>query len=256
MFPKIAPTDETENKLVADALHYAERGWLVFPLHAVKDGKCTCAKADCNSPAKHPRTAQGLKQARKDFDLVENLFSSFTYASANIGVCTGKGSNLVVVDIDAAKGGQIEELYSFVSQETLEKTLRVKTGGGFHLYFAYPLNAEIRNSTDKLGSKIDVRGEGGYVVAPPSMHISGKQYEFLNNNNLMPFPQAFIEKLNKSELRTTNGTERGKLIESESFLDGSRNDSLARIADHFADPTTTCRPLYDDLLDKLADSGK
>lgn len=228
MFPKLAPNDE--NQLVADALHYAERGLLVFPLHAVKDGKCTCAKADCTSPAKHPRTKHGLTQASDDLNFVNNLFSCFTYASANIGVRTGKESNLVVVDIDTAKGGRIEELYSFVSQETLEKTLRVKTGGGFHLYFVYPPNAEIRNSADKLGSKIDVRGDGGYVVAPPSMHISGKQYEFLNDNKLLPFPQAFIEKLKKDERRRANDTEHGKPLESESFLNGSRNDSLARVA--------------------------
>ena len=61
MLPKLAPTDETENKLVADALRYARSGFQVFPLHAVKDGRCTCAKADCKSPAKHPRTVQGLK---------------------------------------------------------------------------------------------------------------------------------------------------------------------------------------------------
>ncbi len=228
MLPKLAPTDE--NKLVADALHYAERGLLVFPLHAVKDGRCTCAKADCSSPAKHPRTKHGLTQASNDLDYVNSLFGCFTYASANIGVRTGKESNLVVVDVDAAKGGRIEELYDFVPKEILEKTLWVKTGGGFHLYFAYPPNDEIRNSADKLGSKIDVRGDGGYVVAPPSMHISGKQYEFLNENNLMPFPQAFVEKLKKDERRSDTGTERGKPLESETFLDGSRNDSLARVA--------------------------
>ncbi len=230
MFPKLSPNDGIENALVADALNYAKSGFLVFPLHAVKDGKCTCAKADCSSPAKHPRTVHGLTQASNDLDYVKSLFGCFTYASANIGVRTGKESNLVVVDIDTAKGGRIEELYGYVSQETLEKTLRVKTGGGFHLYFAYPPDAEIRNSADNLGSKIDVRGNGGYVVAPPSMHISGKKYEFLNDNKLLPFPQAFVEKLKKDEPRTTNGTERGKSFESESFLDGSRNDSLARVA--------------------------
>ena len=64
-----ASESKTENQLVADALRYAESGLLVFPLHAVKDGKCTCAKADCNSPAKHPRTVHGLKQASKDLNL-------------------------------------------------------------------------------------------------------------------------------------------------------------------------------------------
>ncbi len=219
-----------ENKLVADALKYAKFGLLVFPLHAVKDGKCTCGKADCSSPAKHPRTVQGLKQASRDMNFVKNLFSSFNYLSANIAVCTGKESNLVVVDIDSAKGGRIEELYNFVSQDILEKTLWIKTGGGFHLYFRFPPSAEIRNSAGKLGKNIDVRGEGGYVVAPPSMHISGKQYEFLNENNVMPFPKAFIEKLNKSEPRTENSFLNGKTIQADSYSEGNRNSALTSVA--------------------------
>jgi len=230
MIPKLAPNDESENKLVSDALNYAKSGLLVFPLHAVKDGKCTCAKSDCKAPAKHPRTAHGLTQASNDLNYVKYLFSCFTYASANIGIRTGKESNLVVVDVDSGKGGRIEDLYNFVPKDTLEKTLWVKTGGGFHLYFIYPPNDEVRNSTSKLANKIDVRGKDGYVVAAPSMHISGKRYEFLNKNNLMPFPEAFIEKLNTGEPITDNGAKGSKSNEPEFFLDGSRNDSLARIA--------------------------
>ncbi len=133
----------TKNELVADVLHYAKKGFSVFPLHAVKNGRCTCAKSDCNAPAKHPRTTHGLKQATRDLQLVKNLFSNFTYASANIGIRTGRESNLVVVDIDTAKGGRIEELYKLVPKKILEKTLQVKTGSGFHLYFIYPEKSEI-----------------------------------------------------------------------------------------------------------------
>lgn len=220
---------ETENQLVIDALQYAKKGLLVFPLHAVKDGKCTCGKADCGSPAKHPRTVNGLKQASKDLIFVRSLFSNFTYASANIAVLTGEESNLVVVDIDVAKGGQIEDLYKFVPKEILEKTLWIRTGGGFHLYFRFPPNAEIRSSAGKLGTNIDVRGSGGYVVAPPSMHISGKQYEFINDNKLMPFPQAFIEKLSE-EPRTENGDSKGDTFQVHSYTEGTRNDSLTKVA--------------------------
>ena len=220
---------ESKNPLVADALRYAEKGWLVFPLHAVKDGKCTCVHNDCASPGKHPRTVHGLKQANKDLQSVKNLFSNFTYQSANIAICTGRASNLIVVDVDAAKGGQVKELYRLVPKETLAKTLWVKTGGGYHLYFSCPQDIEIRNSVDKLGTYIDVRGEGGYVVAPPSMHISGKPYEFLNNSDLMPFPQAFIEKLNTERTQAKNNGKASSL-EMNIYCDGQRNDSLASIA--------------------------
>lgn len=230
MLPKLLPNIETENQLVADALKYAQFGFLVFPVHTVKDGKCTCGKDDCSSPAKHPRTVRGLKQASKDLNFVKNLFGNFNYRSANIAIRTGKESNLVVVDVDSTKGGRIEDLYNFVPKEILEKTLWIKTGGGFHLYFAFPQTVEIRNSTSKLGNKIDIRGEGNYVVAPPSMHISGKHYEFFNNNDILPFPQAFIEKLNKPEAQAEKNLSNGKPLQADLYSEGTRNDSLTSVA--------------------------
>jgi hypothetical protein len=52
----------------------------------------------------------------------------------------------------------------------------VKTARGWHLYFQYPEGLEIRNSTSKVGPGIDVRGEGGYCIVPPSIHPSGATY--------------------------------------------------------------------------------
>lgn len=221
---------ENENQLITDALHYAKQGLLVFPVHTGKNGKCSCAKSDCTSPAKHPRTIHGLKQASKDLHLVQSLFSSFNYLSANIAVCTGKESNLIVVDVDCAKGGRLEDLYDLVPKETLDKTLWAKTGGGYHLYFRFPQNNEIRNSTSKLGNSIDIRGEGGYVIVPPSMHISGKYYEFINQNGLMPFPQAFIGKLKEPEPKKQNNDLNGKKVDTPSLLNGNRNNSLTSLA--------------------------
>ncbi|MGI8757428.1 MAG: bifunctional DNA primase/polymerase [Acidimicrobiales bacterium] len=230
MSAKLAPNNESENKLVTDALSYAENGFEVFPLHAVKDGKCTCAKSDCTSPAKHPRTIRGLKQATNDLNLVKNLFGCFTYSSANIGVRTGKESNLVVIDVDEAKGGRIEELYEFVPREILDKTLWIKTGGGFHLYFSYPPNAEIRNSTSDLGNKIDVRGDGGYVVAPPSMHISGVRYKYVNQNRIQPLPPEIIQRIGQSRSKSETKEKLSQAQQDETIATGCRNESLTRIA--------------------------
>lgn len=223
-------SEQNENALVADALRYAENGFAVFPLHAVKDGKCTCGKPNCSSPAKHPRTVHGLKQASRDADFVKNLFSCFTYASANIGLCTGKESNLVVIDIDEAKGGNVADLYEYAAKDTLEKTLWVKTGGGFHLYFGYPPDAEILNSADKLGNKIDVRGDGGYVVAPPSMHISGVQYQFINQNRIQPLPSELLERITQSKSKTASKDDFSRKNDNSIIHNGNRNDSLTRIA--------------------------
>ena len=89
--------------LKSSALRYAERGWHVIPVHSVKGGGCSCGKADCPSPAKHPRTPHGLKDASLDIATIESWWSR--WPDANIGIVTGAGSGIVVLDIDPRHGG-------------------------------------------------------------------------------------------------------------------------------------------------------
>lgn len=89
----------------------------------------------------------------------------------NIGIVTGKISGITVVDIDAKNGG-LESMKSL----RLPLTWSVKTGGGgWHLYFNYD---ERVHQTQALYQGVDIRNDGGYVIAPPSMHISGNRYEW------------------------------------------------------------------------------
>lgn len=91
------------------------------------------------------------------------------FPEANIGVVTGRISNLIVVDIDPRHGGS-DELFKSI------ETVKAKTGGGgWHYFFKY--EEGIKNFA-AIKSGIDIRSEGGFVVIAPSIHQSGNKYEW------------------------------------------------------------------------------
>lgn len=90
----------------------------------------------------------------------------------NLAIVTGKVSNLVVIDIDNEQG--LKEFKQFLDVPS-KWYWYVRTGKGFHVYFNYPDGVEIRNRTH-WREGIDIRADGGYALAPPSIHPSGRQY--------------------------------------------------------------------------------
>jgi len=141
--------------LHAAALELAGRGWYVFPL--VPRGK-------------RPLTRHGLHDASSDVGLVSAWWTSSP--CANIGIDCGR-SGLLVVDLD---GEQARDAWADVTARHggHEPTLVSETGSGAHVYFA----GAGPSSSRRLGEGIDTRGTGGYVVAPPSVHESGKVYRW------------------------------------------------------------------------------
>ena len=170
----------TDMTMMGNALRYAARGWHLLPLHWPINGRCSCSKQNCPTPAKHPRTSDGLKDATTSPGQIRDWRT--LWPSANIGVRTGKISGVVVLDIDAAKGnatrGGLEVWEEFQDINGGVETLTVHTdGGGFHLWFQAPLD-ELKTSASEIAPGIDTRAEGGYAVAPLSLHISGKRYRW------------------------------------------------------------------------------
>ena len=130
----------------------------------------------CEPGGKRPLTADGFLEATTEEGRLRRWWGR--WPEANVAIPTGERSGLLVLDVDAGEGvGSIALLELTRGQPP--KTARAATGGGgMHLYFRYPspqelraaglYTEEVRNSQGLLGDGLDVRGEGGYVVAPPS----------------------------------------------------------------------------------------
>ena len=208
------------DRLTAAALQYAEAGLHIFPVHSVivasetAEFKCTCGNLGCKSPGKHPSVIGGFKEATTDLDKINNWWGcGGTHRDHNIGIVPGL-SDLVVIDIDPKNAGDrgLDKLIAKYGQMGFDTAPRVCTGGGGnHFYFqAYP-NDPLSNASGALPGGIDVRGCSGYVVAPPSLHISGKPYvwENINVSELM----ANVKSLDPEFL---------KLIKGQRFLPSNR----------------------------------
>jgi len=169
--------------LLHAALAYARRGVPVFP---------------CEAGAKRPLTRNGHWDATTDPRVIERWWRR--WSSANVGVPTGKKSGIVVLDVDVAAGGP-ESLAKLERAESpAPKTARTRTGGGgIHVFFRYPRGTEIRNSAGLLGPGLDVRGEGGYILAPPSW--TKGPYEWVDSS---PLAEAswLIERLTERDEAT------------------------------------------------------
>ncbi len=164
------------------ALSYAGKGLAVFPTHWIEDGQCSCGKLDCSSPGKHPILAGGFKIATTDAKTINAWWNA--YPNANVAIATGEVSRVFVIDVDVANGKSGEASLKTLETEvgSLPKDAIVKTGsGGLHFYLKMQ-NQKIKSSASKIAEHIDVRANGGYVIAPPSIHKSGFHYEWMNDN--------------------------------------------------------------------------
>ena len=166
------------------ALDYAAHGWSVFPVHGIVEGRCRCGAGDCASPGKHPLTRRGVKDASREAGVVTAWWTR--WRGANVGLATGSGSGVIVIDVDPPQGERSLERLVAAGYE-LPTTVSVATGsGGVHLYFAAP-GFGLGNSAGRLPGVpfelggIDLRADGGYVVAPPSAHVSGARYSWIAN---------------------------------------------------------------------------
>jgi putative DNA primase/helicase len=180
------------NPMLAVALSYAKRGWWVFPLHAIKDGACECREgADCDKPGKHPAIKGWNKEASTDPAKIEGWWGN--RPDRGIGIATGEGSGLTVLDVDGDEG--VEELGRLAEAGGMPMTpCSSSRPGRFHYYFAH--NPAIKSKSKNIGAKLDTRSDNGYVVAPPSRHATGSTYTWIvppSTTKVAPWPEFLVD---------------------------------------------------------------
>lgn len=200
------------------ALRYATRGWSVFPLAPGQ---------------KVPRKGTtGVKEATQDLDQIKTWWK--ITPKANIGIACGKTSNLFVIDIDPRHGGD-KTWTELVGEREMIPTVTVATGGGGTQYYFQHIEG-LKNGAGALGTGIDHRTDNGYVVAPPSLHPSGKHYEFVENCEYID-PSIAPDWI-ADDLRTKSSHE--AIVAPDFYRDlfavgaaeGKRNQALVTMAGH------------------------
>jgi putative DNA primase/helicase len=206
------------------ALAYAARGWAVLPVYGMSAGRCTCRLAECRSPGKHPRIGKWSEKASKDPAIIRDWWRR--WPDSAVGIVTGPMSSLAVLDVDRDRGG-FESLRALENVHgNLPETLSQATGGGGrHYLFEYP-EGTLRSSAGALGSGLDIRAAGGFIVAAPSPHVSGGTYAWdcdFQSAKLATLPGWITDRL-----QTATSRQRAE-IESGDVREGNRNSYLTSL---------------------------
>ncbi len=229
------------SNIVDAAVQYARKCWPVFPLHTIQNGQCSCGNPECSSPGKHPRVKNGVKEATTDQQTIKDWWTR--WPDANIAIATGAISGLIVLDVDPRHDGDdsLQELLN--EYGSIPETVEVKTGGGGrHIFFQHP-GGKIGNRANLLPG-LDIRADGGYVVAAPSVHASGNPYEWeLSSHpdeiNIAPMPEWLLNLMRQPKMLTANNSTSHlslvnrpskAVIQSDVIPEGRRNDTLFRMA--------------------------
>jgi hypothetical protein len=199
--------------VIRTALALAQKGFHIFP---------------CRPRDKRPATANGLKDASADPDVIRAWWQQ--QPDNNIAIATGAASGIFVIDVD---GLDAEAALRQLEAEhgALPATVEAITARGRHIYFRWP-QEPVRNSAGKIGTHIDVRGDGGYVLCPPSIHPSGRRYCWSvdSADRIADAPSWLLAKQNGATVNPTSSPEWRALIEGVG--EGARDCSLTRLAGH------------------------
>jgi len=159
------------------------------------------------------------------------------WPNANVGIVTGQISNLVVIDVDPAHHGE-DSLSGLVARfGALPLTVTANSGGGGrHLYFSAPADPVPVRSRVGVAPGIDVRAEGGMVVAPPSKHPSGGRYHWITDASApdipAPLPRWLIRLVQSSRPQAGHGASYWRTLAANGVEEGQRNSSIASFTGH------------------------
>jgi hypothetical protein len=196
------------------ALQLAQKGLAVFP---------------CQPRGKEPACDTGLHAATTDPERIDRWWNAFP--ELNIGIATGKASGVFVLDVDGEDGeGSLLKLEG--EHSALPPTVEAVTGKGRHCYFRS--KHKICNSAGQIGIGLDIRGDGGYVIAPPSIHPSGRPYAWSvdTTRDFAAAPDWLIKLVAaaKGSGKAGKPLEHWHKLLTEQIRNGERNSTLASIA--------------------------
>ena len=185
--------------LLDAALTYAKLGFAVFPVHSKREnGSCTCNNDECKSVGKHPRTTNGLKNATKDPSMIRFWWNN-AFKDSNVAIATGRISGFFAVDVDVKHDGlkaweTFKDDYNFDDYET---PVQQTPSGGKHVLYNMPVEGKVLTRTNVLAQGIDIRGDGGYIVAAPSEGYSYESDQGIGEIQLQEAPESILKEVVK-----------------------------------------------------------
>lgn len=202
--------------ILLEALQYAKE-YPVFPVHTPTEGGCSCRKPDCQHVGKHPRPGNGFHDATSDTSQIQRWWGM--WPDANIGMPTGETTGVIVLDQDGEQGA-----ISLKGKE-LPPTPTARTGKGTHRLYRHP-GGYVKSVTGLLDG-VDLKADGGYVILPPSLHQSGKRYEWIVplDYGLADPPEWLLELISEPAVQGN-----GHNVIEPTIAQGWRNNTLTRLA--------------------------
>jgi P4 family phage/plasmid primase-like protien len=260
-------------RMMSMALSLASNGLLIVPMHAARNGQCTCHNGGaCPSPGKHPLTPHGLRDASSDSAVVKRWWRD--NPDASIGIAMGPESGLIAIDVDPRNGGTATLQKKETELGKLPNTVTSLTGGGgLHLVFKHPSFRVSKDSHGKLlGLGLDVLAEGSIMIVPPSRHKACKRYRWEAGKSLLEMkpadlPDAWLVRLRGDQI---SDPAKPAAEDSAPIVEGQRNTRLTSLAGRLhntgispdvllaalvAENNSACKPPLDETeVKKIAES--
>lgn len=212
------------------ALSHAKNGRPVIPLFGIIEGRCECElyrREPCKSPGKHPRFKDWLNRATTVPDIINGWWQE--HPRSNVGIVTGESSGILLLDVDLKDDGpehlaELEKRYG-----PLPHTAESITGsGGRHILFKYSPGRDIPNKA-RFYPGLDTRSNGGMFVAPGSLHVSGRRYEWEVEHHPDDVPLAEAPEWLLKLMERQQAHKAAQPV-SDYIKEGERNSTLTSLA--------------------------
>lgn len=209
------------------ALDYGRRAWRIFPVRRPgPEGSCGCKNPNCTIPGKHPHITEWPTKATTDEATIRRWWQQ--WPDANIG---HELTSRIGLDVDPRHGGDTSLLALLAEIGPLPATPTVLTGGGGEMYLFDAVGATIKNNAGDLAPGLDIRTGGGMVLLPPSLHRSGRRYEWEASSHpddvpIAPIPPRLLDRIKASQSRNGTPTATSNADAGHRIAEGQRGNTL------------------------------